>query len=83
VAADANCLSWIAAVLAEHMTLLHRDFGHGDRIAAREAARIGRDAIDEHEVGADKLDERDIAVARGIEREFKGFAPPPGCASGG
>ena len=40
-AADLNRLPRIAAELAEHMTLLHRDFGHGDRIAACVGGRGG------------------------------------------
>jgi hypothetical protein len=40
-AADVHRLPWIAVVLAEHMTLLHCDFGHGDRIAACLGGRGG------------------------------------------
>ena len=39
--ADVDRLSRIAAELAEHMTLLHRDFRHGDRIAACVGGRDG------------------------------------------
>src|SRR5580692_2762301 len=40
-AADLNRLPRIATELAEHMTLLHRDFGDGDRITACVGSRGG------------------------------------------